>query len=160
MGCRTYGVAQVMVDLHRVGIVGLRQALSDLDAAQLDDEREAVDFLVERLAEDNYVPVSEMEAYRAALWREVLRHRGEDFSAFFPVVEATVYGEEGEDRDRFVARVRAVFSEFELRPEITLVRPADDGRHPLLRVGEHEILRGLQSLPATRLAIRKSFSGW
>jgi hypothetical protein len=149
-----------MVGLHRVGIVGLRQALSDLEAAHLENEHDAIDFLVERLGQDNYIPESELEDYRTALRREVLRHRGEDFSAYLSTVEVTVHGDPGDTRDRFVEQLRTVFAEFELRPEINLSGPLDDGRHPLVRTGEHEILRGLQSLPATRLAIRKSFSGW
>lgn len=160
MGCQAFGVAQVMIGLHRVGIVGLQQALKDLEARSLRDREEVLAFLLERLACENYIPDSETEAYELALWREVLRSRGEDFSEYFSTVEVTVWGDEGEIRGRFVDLIRSVFAEFELRPTVSLADRVDDGRQPVLTHGDHEILRGLQNRQATRLAMRKSFSGW
>lgn len=149
-----------MIGLHRVGLVGLQQALKELEAKDLRNRNEVLAFLLERLAGENYLPDTETEAYEFALWREVLRHRGEDFSEFFSAVEVTVSGDGGGTRDRFVDLIRSVFAEFELQPTIVLADRVDNGRQPVLTHGDHEILRGLQSPQATRLAIRKSFSGW
>ncbi len=149
-----------MIGLHRVGIVGLKQALKELEAKDLGDRNEVLAFLLERLAGENYIPGSETEAYEFALWREVLRHRGDDFSEFFSTVEVTVSGDDSEIRDRFVDLIRSVFAEFELQPTIAFADRVDNGRQPVLTHGDHEILRGLQSRQATRLAMRKSFSGW
>lgn len=160
MGCGTFGVTQVMIGLHRVGFVGLQQALKDLDAENLEGRDEVVSWLRQRLAHDNFFPDNEAEAYEQALWREVLRHRGQDFSEYLPTVEVTVSGDAGERRDRFADQVRRVFSEFELRAEIRFSDCRDGGLQPVLTYGDHEILRGLASRQATRLAIRKSFSGW
>ena len=160
MGCGTFGVAQIMIGLHRVGIVGLQQALKDLDEEGLRDRPEILSFLLDRLAKENYIPDTETEAYECALWREVLRHRGEDFSEFFPTVEVTVSGDGDRIREQFVELIQSVFAEFELRPVVSFADRIDAGGQPVLTFGDHEILRGLRSRQATRLAIRKSFSGW
>ena len=89
----------ILVGLHRVGLVGFRDALAAAAASGLDDREAIVDSLVETLASENYIPDPGDEAFRIALWREFLRHRGQDFRAFFSEVAVTVRaGDRQEDQ--------------------------------------------------------------
>jgi hypothetical protein len=160
MGCKTFGVSQVLVGLHRVGVVGLRKAIQEVEGARIADREQILDILIESLRKENYLPDSQVVDFRTALWREVLRYRGEDFSEYFSQVEVTVRGEAGEDRDRFVDLLRSVFADFELRPVFIFAERADDGVHPLLAAGDQIIVRGLQTRANLKSAVRKSFSDW
>jgi hypothetical protein len=148
------------VGLHRVGVVGLRRALQALDERGIEDRAEAVEFLVGALAEDNYVPAAMEEDYRVALWREVLRRRGGDLSAFYSPVEVTVRTPAGPGRDAFVARVESVFADFELRPVIACVEPDSDATQPELLIGDEVVVRGLLARERFKGAVRASFSDW
>lgn len=160
MGCGSFGVSQIMVDLYRVGLVGFKEALEKADASGLEDREAIVDLLVETLTGENYVPDGQMPAFRFALWREFLRFRGEDIREFFSDAEVTVRGDEGDDRDRFVATLADVFSDFELKPVIAYEAPGEPGPSPQLVINDEVILRGNPSRQTFKNAVRKSFSGW
>lgn len=160
MGCGSYAVAQVMVGLHRVGVVGLRQALVAVDELALAECDAILDALMALLGDDNYIPERQVEAFRVALWREYLRHRGEDFSAFFSEVEVMVRGEPGEERDLFVETVVSIFGEFELRPVFTFAPAVTGEANPQLAIGDDAIVRGFPSRRAFKAAVRASFSDW
>jgi len=158
--CRSFGVTQILVGLHRVGVVGLQQALREVDGAGLTTRDEVVDLLLDRLTGDNFILEHQDEAYRVALWREVLRRRGEDFREFFSEVEVTVRGEPGGERDAFVGLVESVFGDFELRPVITYAEPSDEGRRLELVANGQVIGHGLQGRNSLKKAVRLSFSDW
>lgn len=160
MGCGDYAVQQVLIGLHRVGIVGLRQACSKVADADLDDREAIVDALLDELRADNYVVDEQLEDYRTALWREYLRFRGLDFSAHFSVLEVVVRGETGEDRDRLVELCRSVLAEFELQPELELQATADDDPRPELLIGDTTVVRGLPSGKELKTTIRRRLSDW
>jgi hypothetical protein len=160
MGCGSFGVAQVLVGLHRVGVVGLKPAITEVLTSGIDRREQIIDALCERLRDDNYLPDAQAEEFRKALWREVLRHRGEDFSDFYSEVEVTVHGDEGAQRDRFVELLTDVFADFELRPVCRFAPPLDDGVHPLLVAGENVVARGVQTRANLKSAVRRSFSDW
>jgi hypothetical protein len=153
-------VTQILVGLHQVGVVGLWPALDAAASSGLSDREEIVDLLMAALAADNYVPTGLVEDYRVALWREYLRHRGEDFSEFFSKVDVTVRGGPGENRDRFVDLTRSVFAEFELAPIIEFDGVGGDDQTPRLLIDDHEVVAGLTSRDRFRTAVRKSFSHW
>jgi hypothetical protein len=148
------------VGLHRVGVVGLRQALQALEEREIEDRAEAVEFLLGVLAEDNYVPQAMEEDYRVALWREVLRGRGQDFSAYYSPVEVTVRAPSGRPGEEFAARVVSVFADFELRPVISWAEPEDATAQPELLIGDEVVVRGLLARERFKGAVRKSFSDW
>ena len=160
MRCSSVAVSQVLVGLHRVGVVGLHGALVEAEKSGLESREEIVDLLFARLARDNYVPGRQREEYAVALWREYLRHRGADFREFFSPVQVTVRGEPGEERDRLVTMATAVFSGFELKPifEYEPPRPGENGLR--LLIGEHEIVRGCPTEDRFKLAVRRSLSDW
>jgi hypothetical protein len=158
--CKSYAVTQIMVGLHRVGVVGLPKALLAAEEAGLSDREAIVDRIVEALAGDNYVPAGQMEAYRGAMWREYLRHRGEDISELFSEVEVIVRGESGEERDRFVDMTRSVFAEFELKPIIAFAPESDDGPNPQLLISDHVVVQGMRNRGSFKSAVHKSFSAW
>jgi hypothetical protein len=160
MRCSNFAVSQVLVGLHRVGIVGLNEALGDVERSGLDSREEIVALLRARLAEGNYIPERQRDDYDVALWREYLRHRGADFREFFSKVQVRVYGEPGEERDRVVALAQSVLAEFELRPEFVF-EPCEPGEPGLrLLIGDHEIVRGCPTAERFRLAVRRSLSDW
>ena len=90
MGCASFGVTQVLVGLHRVGVVGLDDALKRAEASGLEDREAKIDLMVEELKSDNFMPPGQTAAFRRALWREYLRRRNEDFSDYLSEAEVTV----------------------------------------------------------------------
>ena len=161
MSCGSFGVASILVGLHRVGIVGLADALKQADASGLTEREELLDLMTERLSADNFVPAAQAEPYRTAIWREYLRFKGQDLREYYSEIDVTVQGEAGEGRDRFVAALGSALAGFELKPGISFAPEGPEGAHPQLVIGEETILRGL---PPTQRgfesAIRKSISDW
>jgi hypothetical protein len=159
--CGSYSVSQVLIGLHRVGIVGLRQACEKVAAVGLAGRQEIVDFLLSELGADNFIPVGQEEAFRTALWREYLRFVGGDFSEFFSEIEVTVGGEPGENRDSLVERCTLVRAEFELRPVVDLAGANQGGGpDPELVIGGTTVARGLPSRKSLRATIRQRLSDW
>ena len=160
MKCKDVRVVQILVGLHKVGIVGLRDALKAAEQSDLEDRREVVDFLVETLAPENYFPPARDELLRAALWREFLRHTGKNFSEFYTEIPVTVRGDAGQERDRFVEMTRSVFAGLELKPVVSLETPDRSGPNPQLIVNDETIVRGLLHRNDFKTAVHKSVSGW
>ena len=160
MRCGSFAVSQVLVGLHRVGVVGLHQACEKASAAGLSERDEIVDFLLAELAADNFVPEGQEEGYRTALWREYLRFLGEDFSEFFSEIEVTVCGEPDEGRDRLADLCVSVLADFELRPVFEFGEAGDDGPNPRLVIGDETVARGLPSRGSLKATIRQRISDW
>lgn len=151
---------QILVGTHLVTLVGLRDALREAASRKLPGREAVVDFLVEVLSAENYIPDSRLELYRTALWREVIRSRGEDFSAFYSEIPVTVRAEEGEPRDRFVETVGSVLAELELRPVFSLSPPSGGEPSPQLVIDDQVIVSGLQGRAEIKAAVDRSISGW
>jgi len=149
-----------MVGLHRVGIVGLRQACAKVAAIGLEARHQIVDALLEELATENFIPHDQLDEYRTALWREYLRSVGRDFSEFFSQIEITVRGEPGEDRGRLVQLCTSVLAEFELRPIVALASAGDDGPNPQLVIGGATVTRGLPTRKVLKANLRRRLSDW
>ena len=160
MRCGSYAVSQVLVGLHRVGVVGLRQACEKVAAAGLVGREEIVDCLQAELAADNFIPEAQEEAYHTALWREYLRSVGEDFSEYFSEIEVTVRGEPGEDRDRLVNLCVSVLADFELQPVTEFADTDEGGPSPQLVIGDTIVARGLPSRKSLKATIRHRLSDW
>jgi hypothetical protein len=149
-----------MVGLHRVGVVGLGRALEAVDDAGLTEREAIVDLLMDALASDNYVPASQLEAYRTAMWREYLRFKGRDFREFYSEVTVTIRGEPGEDRERFVELTRSALGDFELAPTIEFDSETGEGPEPQLAIGDHTLVAGLRGRDRFKAAVRQSLSDW
>ena len=157
---RPANVTTVLIGLHQVGVVGLRDALRRVLEAGITDREALVDRVLELLAEDNYIPDSQGEAYRLMVWRESLRMRGEDLSEFYSDVEVAVRGPAGTERDRFVERITAVFAEFELKPAIRYLEPDSDDPTPELVIEEETVVHGLLPHDEFKAAVRRRISDW
>jgi hypothetical protein len=155
---RDPSVAQVLIGLHRVGIVGLRDAIRRAEASGFEDRERLVDLLMEELAPRNYIPEHQRELYRTAVWRELLRHRGEDISTLYSEIPVVVRGPAGEARDRFVGRVASALAEFELRPAVVFERSSEAGTQLIVR-GE-VIGDAGQSRRSLEVALRHAVSDW
>lgn len=153
-------VAKILIGLHEVGIVGLHEALKEAEESNLGEREEILDRLMDRLSAENYIPESQADGYRTAVWREFLRRRGEDFRDFYSEVEVVVRGEPGEERDRFVATLTSVFGDFELKPVVAYAPPTGDEVTPELVVRDHTIVQGNLPRRAFREAVRRSLSHW
>lgn len=159
MKCKDPSVVQVLVGTSRVGIVGLRQALKEAEQAGLAGREEIVEFLLQGLEPDNYIPDPKNPLYRTALWREYLRHRGEDFSDFFSEVAVTVRADEGQGRDSFVKMLASVLAEFELEPVIDM-EPAAAGSALQMVIRGEVIVEGYPRRQDLKTALHKSVSDW
>ncbi len=160
MHCKTYGVTPVLVGLQGVGIVKLRPALEQTDASGLTDPEELLDYLLEQLAADNYIPDRQDEPYRRAIWREYLRYKKEDLTDFYSEIEITVRGEPGEERDAFVETTGSVFADHALKPLVTFEPPNEEGPNPELLIRDLSIISGKPTRRMFDKAVRKSFSDW
>lgn len=160
MRCGSFAVSQVLVGLHRVGVVGLRQACEKVAAAGVAGREEIVDRLQAELAADNFIPATQEDDYRFALWREFLRFAGEDFSEFFSEIPVTVRGEPGGDRDRLVGLCAAVLADFELRPVVEFADADEEGPNPQLSIGGATVARGLPSRRSLKATVRHRLSDW
>lgn len=158
--CKDYSVTQVRIDMHRVGIVGLADALEAAAESGLEERSAIEDLLLDTVAARNYVPADHVAAYRRALWREFERHRGRDISPYFDDVHVTVRGPAGESRDRFVTLLAAVLAEFELRPLVHFEGQTTGDSALQLDLAGDTILRGMPTRRTLRSAIYRSFSDW
>jgi len=160
MRCKDYSVRQILIGLDRIGIVGLSDALQAADASGLDDREALVDLMLEVLRPRNYIPDEQVELYRIALWRELLRHRGQDFRSLYSEIPVTVCGEPGPDRDRFEEAAAAALALFELRPAFSLEPPREGEPNPQLIIGDGVVARGPQTRRSMENAVRRSLSDW
>lgn len=160
MRCKDYSVRQILIGLHRVGIVGLMDAIAAAEASGLAEREAIVDVMLDSLRPSNYIPESQVADYRPALWREYLRHRGDDISELYTAVPVTVHGEPGEERDRFVELTRAAMAFFELRPDISYAAVDSEQVSPMLVIGDEVVARGPQSQRGMEKAVRQSLSDW
>jgi len=150
-------VTPIRVGLNQIGIVGLHDALKKTDDLDADDRETAVDRMMEHLGPLNYMHERQLEAYRTALWREFLRHRGRDFAAWYSEIPVTVRGAAGDARDRFVALVTAVLAGHELRPVVTF---AEGGPRPELVIRDELVATGEHNRASLEKALRRTFSHW
>jgi hypothetical protein len=159
-GCSAGPVEQVLVGLNRVGVYGLREAIQTVRAADLPGREEVVDFLLAAVSEHNYIANPRDDNYRAMLWREYCRFRGDDIRELYSEIAVTVRGEPGEERDRFVATLRSVFGEFELKPVVRYAAASSHGKNPQLVIGGETIIAGFIPRKALMVRIRKHVTHW
>jgi hypothetical protein len=160
MGCGEYAVNQVLVGLHRVGIIGLQKACDAVASSGLNDREEIVDALLHELKAENFVTAGILDEYRTALWREYLRRQGRDFSEFFSSLRVTVRGRPGEARDELVGLCRSVLADFELQPELDLDSTVAGDDEPELVIGDATVARGIPTRKALKGNIRRRLSDW
>lgn len=153
-------MSQVLVGLHRVGVVGLRQACEKVAAGGSAGREEIVNLLEAELAADNFIPEAQEETYRTALWREYLRFIGEDFSEFFSEIPVTIRGEPGQDRDHLAGLCASVLADFELRPVASFAEADEEGPNPQLVIDGTTVARGLPSLKTLKATVRQRLSDW
>ena len=150
-------VVPIRVGLDQIGIVGLHDALKKTDELDASDREAVIERMMEILRPRNYIPDGQVEAYRTAFWREFLRHRGRDFSAWYSELPVTVRGAPGDERDRFVALVNAVLAGHELQPVFSF---AAGGHSPELVIRDEVVARGSQNRASLERAVRRTFSHW
>jgi hypothetical protein len=155
-----FGVTQIVIGLHRVGLVGFRKALKDAAASGQTDREAIVDLIIEALVAQNYIPDRKFQPLRTALWREYLRSRGEDYSQFYSEVEVVIRGDPGPERERFADLTQSVFAGFELKPVIIYEPPSAEGPNPQLVVRGKAIVAGALDQRRFHAAVRHSFTDW
>jgi hypothetical protein len=160
MRFKDHSVSQVLVGLHRIGIVGLADAIRAAEVSGLEEREPIVDLMSDHLATRNYIPERMSEEYRTALWREYLRHRGEDFSAFCSEAPVTLRGPSGPERDQFVELVNSVFASLELLPVIEFDPEHEEGQIPQLEIRGEIVARGPQNRRSLERSVRESLSDW
>jgi hypothetical protein len=147
----------VLIGLQRIGLAGLWEVIKKAESSGLTDPETLLDLMMGALSELNFIPESSTEEYRRAVWREYLRHRGEDYREFLSEIPVVVRGEANEG---FVADLEAVFAEHDLEPVVS-VEPAEPGAPtPELVIDGESVISGPTSRQALRRAIQKQISDW
>ena len=95
-----------------------------------------------------------------AIWREILRARGEDFSDFLTEVDVVVAGDPGPPRNAFEKTMMSVFAEHELGPVVTHAPPQGEGPHPKLLIDGEIVVKGLTTRRAFKRSVGKRISHW
>ena len=151
---------QVLVGLNRIGIVGLPEALKRVEESGLAGREAILSLMMEVVGPRNYIPAGQLEAYRTALWREYLRRRGQDFSAYYSEIPVTVRGAAGEERDRFVSLVESVLADHELRPVISYADADESASGLELLIRGEIIARSSRSRRSLEKAVQQTLSHW
>ncbi len=160
MGCSSHGSDKILVGRNLVGLTGLIETFRAAEQTGYTDREQLVDCFLTSLAQSNYISRSFLDDYRIALWREFLRYRGEDFSAFFSEIEVAVHGDPGLERDKFGQILSVVFHELELNPLVSFHPPVGNEKNPQLSIDGVAIVRGLLGHQAFKTAVRRSLSEW
>jgi hypothetical protein len=153
-------VSQVLVGLSRVGLVGLRQAIERADASGLEEREALVELMMNMLAERNYISPASTEAYRLALWREYLRHHGEDLRHLYSPIEVTVRARPGEQIDRLREILTVAFARHELRPVIAVETLDTQEPGPQLWIGDDLVVAGATDPERIAKRIARQISDW
>jgi hypothetical protein len=153
-------VSQVLVGLSRVGLVGLRQAIEAADASGLEDRDQIVALMMEQLAERNYISAASTDLYRQALWREYLRHRGEDIRHLYSEVDVVVCANPGPELDRFRRTLVDVFARHELKPAISVEPASETDSTPQLRIDDEIVAAGITDPDRLAQRVGKQISHW
>jgi hypothetical protein len=153
-------VSRLLVGLNLIGLVGLRRAIETAEASGLEDREEIVALMMESLADSNYISPAASDEYRLALWREYMRHRGEDIRPFYSAIEVTVHAQPGPDLDRFLEILGAVLARHELKPLVTVEPPSPQGASPLLRIDDEVVVAGTTDPDRIARGIGKRISHW
>jgi len=158
--CRDGGVDSVLIGLRLVGVVGLHDALARAEASGHTAREGLLDVIVGDLSSRNYIPESVIETYRDAMWRELLRHRGEDIRHLYTPLEVAVRGGTPEDRASLVRSLTSVLAEYELRPALRDEPSGDEGSGPRLLIDDEVVVSGTPGRTALKRAIHKRISHW
>jgi hypothetical protein len=153
-----YQTSKIRVGLHRLGLVGFREACEDVRDAGIEAREQVVERLAAILASRNYVPPLD-EEYRLALWREYLRFRGRDISGLFTELPVTLRAAPGEERERLAEHVRGILADLELAPRFE-EEPAPEGAPPELLIEGDLVARGALHRPALERAILVRITEW
>lgn len=153
-------VSQVLVGLSRVGLVGLRQALERADASGIEEREALVELMMNMLAERNYISPASTEAYRLALWREYLRHHGEDIRHLYSEIDVTVRAQSGPELERLCDTLVDIFAKHELKPVIAVEPPGAQGPNPQLWIGDDLVVAGSADPERIAKRVAKQISDW
>ena len=153
-------VTQVLVGLRRIGIVGLRESLKGVDASGAAEREDVVDLMLGTLSQLNYIPSHVEDDYRKTLWREYMRHCGEDIRDLYSEIQVFVRGQHGDELDRFLRALRIAFGEHELKPAVTLEPPDPSGQNPQLLIEGEVVLAGATREREVDRAVRAQISDW
>ena len=160
MKIRMRSVSPVLVGLDRVGLLDLQQVFETADKSGQTEREDLVTLMMEALSRRNFVPSTSQEAYRQALWREYLRHRGEDIRDFYSQIEVVVRSHAGPELHRFLETLEELFAKYELRPRIALEPPDPQGPNPQLLIGNEIVVAGTTDSRALAKAIGRQISDW
>jgi hypothetical protein len=160
MEIKLRSVTQVLIGLHRVGLVGLEPAIEQAEAAGLEDREDLLDVMMEALTPLNYIPQSAKEDYRQTVWREYRRHRGEDIRDLYSKIEVDVRGEPGDEVDRLVETLTAVLGEHELQPVVNYQPPTSATHLPQLLIAGKLVVEGKTREADIKKAISRQISDW
>lgn len=160
MKIRMRSVSQVLLGLDRIGLVGLERTFQEADESRLTEREELVSLMMEALSKQNYIPSASHDKYRHALWREYLRHRGEDIRDLYSEIEVVIRSEPGPELDRFLETVVEVFAKYELKPVIELEPPDPLGPNPQLRIREKLVVAGTTDPERIGRAVGRQISDW
>jgi hypothetical protein len=160
MKIRLRSVTQVLVGLHRVGLMGLEKAIEEAEQSGLEDRDELLRLMMGILEPLNYIPPASIGDYRQAVWREYQRHRGEDIRDLYSEIEVVVRGEPSEELDGFVESISRVLAEHELKPLLTVEAPKPGGPNPQLLIAGDAVIAGNTKEPALRRAIGAQIGDW
>lgn len=115
-------VSQIRIGQHQVGLIGLKDALTEVRALALDNAEDIKIEILRRLRQANYISPQIESEYGGALLKEYRRFCGEDIDEGSGVLEIRVLGQGCMRCEELMRRVMAVVAELKLPADVQHIR--------------------------------------
>ncbi len=116
------GIRQINVKGNRIGIIGLDEIFQSAKQAQITDEQNLKDFLLQKVKEQNYIPSSVEEDYKNALYRKYRKFLGEEVEEEETGLVIKILGPGCPNCEKLEKEVREVVQELNLAADIEHIR--------------------------------------
>jgi small redox-active disulfide protein 2 len=115
-------ISQIRIGQRQVGLIGLKDALTEVRSLELDSPEAIRTEIIQRLREANYIAPQVEAEYGEAVLREYRRFCGEDVHDEGGVLEIRVLGQGCMRCEELMRRVMAVVAELKLPADVQHIR--------------------------------------
>ncbi|OGC43396.1 hypothetical protein A2Y85_07625 [candidate division WOR-3 bacterium RBG_13_43_14] len=115
-------IKQINIKGNQIGIIGLDEVLESAKQTQFSDENSLKDFLLQKVKQQNYIPVSAEDDYKVALYREYRRFFGEEVEKEETGLAIRILGPGCPRCEQLEKEVMAVVEELSLPANIEHIR--------------------------------------
>jgi small redox-active disulfide protein 2 len=115
-------ISQIRIGQHQVGLIGLKDALTEVRSLGLNNPEDIKTEIIQRLRVANYITPQVEADYGEAVLREYRRSCGEDVPEDTGILEIRVLGQGCMRCEELMHRVMAVVAELKLPADVQHIR--------------------------------------